>query len=173
MLDAYDEDFVLTLCQTFNCAKNRDLEHFIKDKNKAISFEKRSITKTYLYISDTKEVVAYFTISLNVLETVNISKSTVKKIDGIDKNRTEIACFLIAQLGKSDTCFHTIGPFLLSDAIDTIKEASNIVGGRVVVLDAINHEKVIDFYEKNYFVSLETTTSTDNVKMYYPLYVDI
>ena len=172
MLDTYDEDFVLTLCQTFNCAKNRDLENFIKDKNKAISFEKRSITKTYLYVSPSKEIVAYFTISLNVLETINLSKSTIKKIDGIDKNRTEIACFLIAQLGKSDTCRHIIGTSVLMDAIETITEASNIAGGRVVVLDAINHAKVIKFYEQNHFVSLETASSRDNVKMYYPLYLE-
>ena len=171
LLDVYNEDFVLTLCQTFNCNKNKDLENFIKDKNKAISFEHRSITKTYLYISPTKEIVAYFTISLNVLETKNLSKSTIKKIDGIDKNRTEIACFLIAQLGKSDTCIHLIGRYILMDAIETITEASKIIGGRVVVLDAINHTKVINFYEQNHFVSLETTSNAENVKMYYPLYL--
>ena len=163
---------MLTLCQTFSCTRNRDLENFIKDESKAISFEKRSITKTYLYISPSREIVAYFTISLNVLETSNLSKSTIKKIDGIDKNRTEIACFLIAQLGKSDTCTHLIGTAILVDAIDTIVEVSKIIGGRVVVLDAINHTKVIKFYERNHFVRLETISSTDSVKMYYPLYLD-
>jgi hypothetical protein len=172
LLDTYNDEFVLALCQTFNCTKNRDLENFIKDKNKAISFEKRSITKTYLYISPNKEIVAYFTISLNVLETSELSKSTIKKIDGINKNRTEIACFLIAQLGKSDTCTYFIGTSILMDAIETITEASNIIGGRVVVLDAINHTKVIKFYEENYFVSLETVSNADNIKMYYPLYLD-
>ena len=163
---------MLTLCQTFSCTRNRDLENFIKDESKAISFEKRSITKTYLYISPSREIVAYFTISLNVLETSNLSKSTIKKIDGIDKNRTEIACFLIAQLGKSDTCTHLIGTAILVDAIDTIVEVSKIIGGRVVVLDAVNHTKVIKFYERNHFVRLETISSADNMKMYYPLYLD-
>jgi len=58
------------------------------------------------------------------------------------------------------------------DAIETITEASKIIGGRVVVLDAINHVKVIKFYERNYFVSLETASDEDNVKMYYPLYLE-
>lgn len=148
------------------------MEDFLNDATKAISFEKRSITKTYLYISKEKEVVAYFTVSLNILETSNLSKTIIKKIDGIDKNRQEIACFLIAQLGKSNQNFHTIGQYILSDAIETIKDASLIIGGRVVVLDAINHPKVIQFYEDNNFVMLDKyTTSSENVKMYYPLYL--
>ena len=171
MIESYDEEFVLNLCQTFKCSINKDLEDFIADKRKAISFEKRSITKTYLYLSLDKEIVAYFSISLNILKTNTLSKSIIKKIDGIDKNRKEIACFLIAQLGKSDKCVYNIGSYILSDSIDTIKEASNIIGGRVIVLDAINHPKVIDFYEKNYFITLNTSLTSKSVKMYYPLYL--
>jgi len=172
LLENYSEEFITNLCQTFQCNKNKDLENFIKDKHKAISFEKRNITKTYLYISDNKKIIAYFTIALNVLDTTNISKSTVKKMDGIDKNRSEIACFLIAQLGKSDTCSYLIGSAILQDAIDTITEASQIIGGRIIVLDAINHKKVIHFYEKHHFVNLEPNLDKENIKMYYPLYLE-
>lgn len=172
LLEEYSESLVTQLCQTFRCAINKDLELFLNDPNKAISFEKRNITKTYLYFSKEKEIVAYFTVSLNVLETKNITKTTIKKIDGIDKNRQEIACFLIAQLGKSDTCTRSLGAYLLSDAIETIKDASDIVGGRIIVLDAIYHPKVITFYEEYHFVRLEQSNEfTKNIKMYYPLFV--
>ena len=146
------------------------MQNFLNDSNKAISFEKREITKTYLYLSKEGEVVAYFTISLNVLSTSGISKSTIKKLDGIDKNREEIACFLIAQLGKSNSCSFKIGRYVLNDAIETIKDAKNIIGGRFIILDAINHDRVIEFYAENSFVLVDKDIEKrESVRMYYPL----
>lgn len=170
LIGLYKEETIISLLSTFQCNINCDLEIFLHHRDKALSFEKRNITRTYLYVSETKELVAYFTLSLNVLSTSNLSKSIIKKLDGIDKNRSEIACYLIAQLGKSDRCPHQIGAHILSDAIDTVKDTSMLVGGRFIVLDAVNHDKVIRFYESNNFIVLPTTsTSQQSIKMYYPL----
>ena len=115
-------------------------------------------------------MVACFTISLNVLSTNGISKSTIKKLDGINKNREEIACFLIAQLGKSNSCSFKIGRYILNDAIETIKDATKIIGGRFIILDAINNKRVIEFYSENSFVLVDKNIENrESVRMYYPL----
>ena len=146
------------------------MQNFLNDPTKAISFEKREIAKTYLYLSNEGEVVAYFTVSLNVLSTHGISKSTIKKLDGIDKNREEIACFLIAQLGKSNSCSFKIGRHILNDAIETVKDAKTIIGGRFIILDAINHNRVVEFYADNSFVLVDKNMEKrESVRMYYPL----
>jgi len=148
------------------------LEDFLLNENKAISFEKRQITKTYLFVdTNINKVVAYYTLSLNIFSTSNLSKSLVKKLDGIDKNRDYISSYLIAQLGKSSKCSYKIGKYILIDAIDTIKQAVNIVGGRFLIIDAINNKKVIDFYTKESdFIAIDNINKkTENIRMYYPI----
>jgi hypothetical protein len=159
------------LLATFYCDKNQDLEDFLLNENKAISFEKRQITKTYLFVDiDTNKIIAYYTLSLNIFSTFNLSKSLVKKLDGIDKNRDYIASYLIAQLGKSSKCNKKIGKYILMDAIDTIKQAINIIGGRFLIIDAINSQRVIDFYVDNGFVAIDNINQkTENIRMYYPI----
>lgn len=163
------------ILNTFKCNKNEDLQDFLHNSNKAIKLENQNITRTYLYF-ETKDTivttVAYFTISLKVLSTEGLSKTLVKKLDGVDKHRDSIPCYLIVQLGKHSDLKEKIGKYLLDDAIETIKDANNVVGGRFIILDAINEKKVIEFYQKepNSFISLKSSnTDTENIKMYYPL----
>jgi len=163
------------ILNTFKCNKNEDLQDFLHNPNKSIKLEKQHITRTYLYL-ETKDTiittVAYFTISLKVLSTEGLSKTLVKKLDGIDKHRDSIPCYLIAQLGKHSDLKEKIGKYLLDDAIETIKDVNTMVGGRFIILDAVNEQKVVNFYqaEPNSFISLKSiNTDVENLKMYYPL----
>jgi len=140
----------------------------------AIQSEQRAITRTYLYLevqNSTLMVVAYFTIAIRILYSEGLSKSLVKKLDGVDKNREAMPSYLIAQLGKSNTCNYKIGLNILDDAINTIREAYQVVGGRFIILDAVNVPKVIEFYqsEPNTFILLDNDTQKPNARMYYPL----
>lgn len=165
----------VSILSEFRCSKNADLQSFITNPDEAISFEKRGIARTFLYldiINNKPYLMAYFTIALKILHTNGISKSKIKKLDGVSKERDSIPCYLIAQLGKSSSCKYKIGQNILDDAIDTIKDSFNIVGGRFVILDAINIKKVIDFYTKtpNAFALLEKEDATKtSLKMYLPL----
>jgi len=163
------------ILNTFKCNRNEDLQDFLHNPNKAIKLENQNITRTYLYF-ETKDTivttVAYFTISLKVLSTEGLSKTLVKKLDGIDKHRDSIPCYLIAQLGKHSSLIEKIGKYLLDDAIETIKDANHVVGGRFIILDAVNKKKIIEFYQKepNSFISLKSiNTDDENIQMYYPL----
>jgi len=174
LLEQHPKEKIEKLLATFRCTINPDLEEFLTNPTKAIQSEQRAITRTYLYLkvqNNTLVVVAYFTIAIRVLHSEGLSKSVVKKLDGVDKNREAMPSYLIAQLGKSNSCDYKIGLNILDDAINTIKEAYQVVGGRFIILDAVNTPKVIAFYqsEPNAFILLDKNTQKPNARMYYPL----
>lgn len=91
------------------------------------------------------------------LSTNGMSKTSIKKIDGISNNRVCIHSFLIGQLGISDnSAEYKFGTLLLDDAFLKIEMAHDLVAGRYILVDAVNHEKVLKFYIENGFVLLDT-----------------
>ena len=77
--------------------------------------------------------------------------------------------YLIAQLGKSDTCEFKIGNSILNHAIKNIQRVVDTVGGRFVVIDAVNNRKIIEFYNSNNFIAIDDCKEmTENIRMYYP-----
>jgi len=111
LLEQYPQIKIKELLSTFKCNINPDLEEFLTTPTKAIQSEQRDITRTYLYLelrNNKLIVVAYFTIAIKILYSEGLSKNLVKKLDGVDKNREVIPSYLIAQLGKSNTCDYKI-----------------------------------------------------------------
>ena len=54
---------------------------------------------------------------------------------------------------------------MLSYAIDKIKQAQTIIAGRYILVDAITHDKVINFYKRNGFdILLQNKTTTKMIK---------
>jgi hypothetical protein len=161
---------VKRLLETFTCTKNADLQDFLH--NKAVTFEKNLRSRTYLYVTnDTQEVVAYFTITISTLHTEGISPEVIKILDGYKNDILSIPCFLIGQLGKSDMFEpRKIGEFILGDAIEMIDKSQNTLGGRFILLDAINVEKVIKFYKDNAFFPIEESTKSESIKMIKPYF---
>lgn len=163
---------VKKLLQTFTCSKNSDLESFLH--NKSITFEKHLRSRTYIYVNnETKKVSAYFTIAVSTLHTDGITPETIKILDGYQNDTTSIPCFLIGQLGKSDNCNFT-GEFLLEDTIDTIDALHHAIGGRFILLDSINAEKVIEFYKRSLFFPIEEPEEEqESIKMIRPYFEEL
>ena len=91
------------------------------------------------------------------LSTNGMSKTSRKKIDGISNSRVCIHSFLIGQLGISDNyAEYKLGTLLLDDAFSKIEMAHDLVAGRYILVDAINHKKVLNFYIENGFALLDT-----------------
>ncbi|WP_228141325.1 hypothetical protein [Acinetobacter baumannii] len=89
---------------SFSCPPNPDVESFLLNKDKGIRFENTSISRTYLIIDDdTGDILAYFSISFKeiTLDTSNISKSLIKRLDGINKRAETLKVYLIGQIGKN------------------------------------------------------------------------
>lgn len=165
MIQDIGEDRTRTILSDFSCEKNLDVQEFLR--RKAIEFSKRGFARTILvfWVSDDekeKYLIGYFSLS-NKNITVSksaVSRNTYKKIcqfgDNKEKDNCTIAAILIGQLGKNhkngnDSLID--GDELLQMAIEKVKEAQSIIGGKFVYLECENKKKVIDFYERNGFVS--------------------
>jgi len=158
------------LLETFGCSRNIDLQDFLY--NKALTFDKNFRSRTYIYIeNDTKHVAAYFTITISTLHTDGISPDVIKLLDGYKNDIQSIPCYLIGQLGKSDK-FESfkIGEYILNDAIEILDQSQLSLGGRFILLDAMNHDKVINFYENNAFFPIEQDPDADSIKMIKPYF---
>jgi len=168
LLEFSSKSQVRKLLKTFKCKRNLDLEQFLHQK--AIIFEKKGRSRTYLYVDiDTKQVIAYFTISIASLNIEFFSNETISYLYGQENvNSKCLPCYLIGQLGKSDNCKLQIGTKLLKKSISVIIKGHNILNGRFILLDSINNAKIIKFYEKNGFIPIENIIDDKEViKMIY------
>lgn len=157
------------LLKTFVCTKNTDVQDFLH--NKAITFERNLRSCTYLYTSNAdKSVVAYITLGIKSLLTNDLSDEAIVFLDGYTNEILSIPCYLIAQLGKSDTCKEKIGKFLLDDALSIIDKSQDSLKGRFVLIDSVNDERVINFYKANSFIALENDKSLKSIKMIKPYF---
>jgi hypothetical protein len=171
LLELKDEATIKNLLSTFSCTINNDLEKFLHENS--IDLEKRKISRTYLYFNQDLEITAYFTLSLKILNTNGISKTLIQKLDGVRKDRENIPCYLIGQLGKNSNCTYKIGQYLLDRAIQEIEKVNIILGGRFIILDSVNKKEVIDFYtnkQNNFKPIKEYNNEDNNVTMFYPLF---
>ena len=162
----------LSLLDTFSCEINSDLTNFIRCV--ANDFEERKIARTFVLVNYEKnEIVGYFTISTKSLSTNGMSKTSIKKIDGISNSRVCIHSFLIGQLGISDNyADYKLGTLLLDDAFFKIELAHDLVAGRYILVDAVNHTKVIDFYKEYGFALLDTNfekSESGSIRMIYKI----
>ena len=101
LLDSLSESEMLRLLRQFTSRKNDNLQDFIC--NKAIDFEKRDQTRTFLFIENSK-IQAFFSLTLKSLDATNLSNTTKKKLSSANsKDYDFIPCFLIDSLAKMIT----------------------------------------------------------------------
>ena len=161
---------VKKLLKTFTCNINLDLQNFLH--NKAITFEKNLRSRTYLYIDNKNQnVIGYFTIAINYLETKNLDKSLVEYINGHTTPTNALPCYLIGQIAISDDYRNKkLGKFLLDDALEIIDDTQIKLGGRFITIDSVNDEKVLDFYRQNSFVEIQKDENLKSIKMIKPYF---
>ena len=157
-----DEEKVNHILSTFSCINNKDVEKFLKEK--AVLFDKQSLSKTYLVCTSYKSkmvLVGYFTLankSFVVKKNNRISKTLLKRISKFGQyddvlKQYMISSPLIAQLGKNDEYKDLIsGDILLAYACDTVRQAQALLGGRIVYLECEDKVRLLEFYRSNGFV---------------------
>lgn len=164
---------VKKLLKTFSCKINNDLQDFLHSK--AVTFERNLRSRTYLYANNkNKGIVAYFTLAINYLETDKFKSEIIQILSGYasyaDKTNA-IPCYLIGQLAISDEYRKQgIGNFLLTDALKIADNVQTSFGGRFVLIDSVNNDKVINFYEQNSFIAIENDKSLKSIKMIKPYF---
>lgn len=152
------------LLYSFSCPLDLDIEAFIH--NRAIEFEKLSKSCTYLVCEEEalikkKElfIYGYFSMSLKTLRIPEgISNRKRKELDGFSAKIhgepvKEIPCYLIGQLAKNAavTKGQMPGSELVEYARSVAAAAKRAVGGRYMMIECRDREKLLQFYEKNHF----------------------
>lgn len=156
------EEKVSEVISVFKCEKDPDIENFLK--NKAILYEKKAKSRTYLIFDEEAmllgeiKLLAYFAIAIQTLKIPEgISPSQIRKLDGLYSRKgdgliTEIPAFLIGQLGKNDLYAGDIsGDEIIEYALSVIFRAQELIGGRIVFVECQDNPKIVNFYIRNGF----------------------
>lgn len=170
LINKYSLNQVKKFLKTFKCSLNNDIENFLH--NKAIIFEKKLRARTYLLLErKNKKLAGYFSIAISVLYANEIDENILLEIGDLPTPK-DIPCLLIGQIAKSDE-FKTVklGEILMEYAIEQLEITNKIVGGRFILLDAINNEKIIKFYRDFGFFEIEKVDDNKpSIKMIRPFY---
>lgn len=99
------------------------------------------------------KILAYFSLSIkNIKLSPELSKSLIKRLDGINKAATNITCYLIGQLAKNDKYKSEIeGKEVLQYALNIIKTCQGLIGMRVILIECEDKKRLREFYETNDF----------------------
>ena len=156
----------------FSCPLNPDVEHFLIST--ALTNQKIGISRTNLVVLPKdmhQQLVGYYSLALQVLDLDRItSKSLRKKITGFKReNKLGAAVYLIGQMGKN---FHNgankliTGQELFLLAMQDIVDAQQAVGGRIVVVECKNDDKLRKFYEETLGFQLIDTADDESMLKY-------
>ncbi len=130
--------------KSFSCGNN-DLDNFLR-KN-ALNNEKKGFGRTFL-LEDMNEIVGFFTLC-----SASIKYQEFSDCDDVSLPRYPIPCIRIARLGvKKEKHRKGYGKALLKEAFLKILSVADIVGIRLIVIDA--KESSTSFYEKFGFLKL-------------------
>ena len=154
----------------FTC-RDKNVESFLKEK--AVDFDKRNVSRTYVMLKHealmNREfiIAAYFTASIKTLNFgPNVSKRMKKDIDGFSKDAEAVSAVLIGQLGKDAVHGKEMpGVDALLAAVDLAYNVRSIVGSRIVFLECEPAEKLLEFYNANGFVRLQVNQSSGLTQM--------
>lgn len=172
MLKEFGKEETSKLFSDFTCPQNPDVEEFIRSPNKAIRFEESDQARTYLILDDeTGLILAYFSISFKelFLGRFDLPKNQVKKLDGMRKDVERIRVFLIGQLAKNYIIENNLLTLenILDEVYFVIDQVRTLVGGRAIILECENNDKLIGLYLRHGFKVLNTSEDEDQLTTMY------
>ena len=162
-------DVLLKMLGSFSCAQAKEIENFLI--NRAIEFERLSKSRTYLVFdaegmrekNKTPAIYGYFSLALTILTVPETFSSRKRKeLDGFSSKIhghriNAVPCYLIGQLAKNSSISSNpvAGKDLVDAAINVIGTAEEAVGGRYVMIECHENEKLLQFYHDNSFEELD------------------
>ena len=147
-------DELLTRLDDFVCHYETDISDFFK--HKAVMASEEMMSKSYcFYDEERNEMVAAFCVLNTSLPTENLpnyARRSVNKNVKYEKQRKHYPATLIGQFAVFDAFADMhLGDEFLTFVLFWIIDNAQSMGNRYVIVDAINKEKVIKFYERNGF----------------------
>lgn len=170
--DAKFERALNEAISSFHCIQDEDIEMFLHDK--AIEFSNRGWCSVYLLLNEDRfnagelKIDAYFTLSHKsmVADSESMSVSVIKKYGGIKSAKT-LDFVLIGQLGKyidAESRSEISGEEILDEAFDVIRQASELIPCKYVLVECSDEEKVRAFYENYHFTFFQKDTLNQYTK---------
>lgn len=157
------ENNVDVVLQTFDCGLNFEVQNFLL--RKAMQAEKLKSAITYLvFDAQSTDLVGYFTLVLKSFSILRDKLSSnnrklISRFAELNERSSEYttALYLIAQIGKNyaiEESQRITGGVLLNLAIEKLRDAQKIVGGKLVLVEReAERTKLHDFYKANGFKS--------------------
>ena len=157
------ENNVDVVLQTFDCGLNFEVQNFLL--RKAMQAEKLKSAITYLvFDAQSTDLVGYFTLVLKSFSVLRDKLSSnnrklISRFAELNERSSEYttALYLIAQIGKNyaiEESQRITGGVLLNLAIEKLRDAQKIVGGKLVLVEReAERTKLHDFYKANGFKS--------------------
>ena len=144
---------VLQRCKGFTC-KDEDITEFFTQDYADYAYQ--LLGKSYCFVkSDTSEIVCAFTVANSSVKVDSLPPSLRNKINRKipnAKRRPQYPAVLVGQLAVSDLFSgHHVGDELLDFIKSWFIDPLNKTGCRYVIVDAVNHPKVFDYYQRNGF----------------------
>ncbi|WP_455998475.1 GNAT family N-acetyltransferase [Phocaeicola barnesiae] len=150
---------VLRECGGFSCKDGDITEFFTKEY---ADYAYQLLGKSYCFVEQEKRcIVGAFTVANSSIRADLLPNSRRNKLNRNipnEKRRPQYPAVLVGQLAVSEDYK---GLHVGDELLDAIKswfiEPLNKTGCRYVVVDALNHSKVFDFYQRNGFKFLFAT----------------
>lgn len=95
-----------------------------------------------------------------------MSKSLQKKLGKLADDDKNIIAYLIGQLGRSDDYDKSIidGKQMLQDCYSLIGSVKDIIGGRLILIECKDIERLRQFYENQGYISI--SENGDDLRQY-------
>ena len=144
---------VLQQCKSFTC-KDGDITEFFTQDYADSAYQ--LLGKSYCFVKpDTSEIVCAFTVANSSVKVdslpSNLRNKLNRKIPNA-KRRPQYPAVLVGQLAVSDLFSgHHVGDELLDFIKSWFIDPLNKTGCRYVIVDAVNHPKVFEYYQRNGF----------------------
>lgn len=147
---------VIDYCNPFICG-DEDLDDFFA--NNAIAYEKELMGKTYCWVlkDDITTIVGMVTLANAGIQTTHMQNHPRRKLNNLipySKQGRTYPAVLIGRLGVSvefQGSKYRIGTQIMDFIKDWFKSYDNKTGCRFILVDAVNNEHTLKYYERNGF----------------------
>ncbi len=164
-LSPLDDSFDLS---EFDCGR-KDITEFLKDD--ALNYQKEKLANTYIFHpKDKKTPVAFFSILNDALNVKNIPNNEKNKFNRRLPNNKRINHYPAIKVGRLGVILDIQKSGFAYDLMDFIKGFSimNLNSAcRLLILDAINEPKQINYYNKNDFAFLMESDKESKTRLMY------
>lgn len=142
------EETTRNVVSAFTVEKDLDVQTWFREK--ALAYEKSGNARTFLFLSESLEVVAMFSLALNVFTIPEkCSRRLRDDLTGYGhKMHKVVPCFLLGQFARDDSHsnLEISGKEMFIVVLEKIQKAREIVGGRFLMVDC--KDSMIPYYEK-------------------------